>query len=133
MKLDVYETRIRPEATPHPLIPANALFYVEDGVGGAPDRAGLWPAPTVLPSCPAPPFDETRTVASVTGELTVHDAVPMPTEPRQCFGGGWRSFGFESLGKCLAFVSKARLCESLEERLGHLPAFCPPTPPRSVH
>ncbi len=57
------------------VLPANALFYVEDGVGGAPDRAGLEPAPTVPPTCPAPPFDETKTVASVTGELTVHDAV----------------------------------------------------------
>ncbi len=112
------------------VLPANALFYVEDGVGGAPDRAGLEPAPTVPPTCPAPPFDETKTAASVTGELTVHDAVAIPTEPRQCFGGGWRGYGFEGLGKCLAFVFKARLCEFLEERLGHLPKFCPPAPPR---
>jgi hypothetical protein len=68
----------------------------------------------------------------VTGELTVHDAVAVPTEARQCLGGGWRSYGFESLAKCLVFVFKARLCESLEERLGHLPKFCPPTPPRPV-
>ena len=107
-------------------LPANALFYVEDGVGGAPDRAGPELAPTAPLTCPAPPFDETKTDASVTGELTVHDAVAMPTEPRQlCFGGGWRSYGFESLGKCLAFVFKARLCELLEERPGHLPKFWP--------
>jgi hypothetical protein len=90
------------------------------------------PAPTAPATCPAPPFDETKTIASVTGELTVHDAVAVPTEARQCLGGGWRSYGFESLAKCLVFVFKARLCESLEERLGHLPKFCPPTPPRPV-
>ena len=89
---------------PSPL-PANALFYVEDGVGGAPDRAGAEPAPTVPPTCPAPPFDDTKTDASVTGELTVHDAVAMPTEPRQCFGGGWRTFGFKNQGQCIAFVN----------------------------
>jgi hypothetical protein len=119
-------------ATPTPLLPANALFYVEDGVGGAPDRAGFETAPTVPPTCPVPPCDETKTDASLTGELTVHDAVAVPTEPRQCFGGGWRSYGFESLGKCLAFVFKARLCEFLEERFGHVPKFCPPTPPASA-
>ena len=113
-------------AVPNPSpLPANALFYVEDGVGGAPDRAGgsFDAAP---PTCPAPPFDETKTDASVTGELTVHDAVAMPTEPRQCFGGGWRSYGFKSLGKCLVFVFPARICEFLEQRPGHLPKFCPP-------
>ena len=65
----------------------------------------------------------------MTGELTVHDAVKLPSNSQQCFGGGWRSYGFESLGKSLAFVYHARICELLEQRLGHLPEFCPPPPP----
>jgi hypothetical protein len=88
-----------------PSLPAYALFYVEDGVGGAPDRAGgsFDAAP---PTCPAPPFDETKTDASVTGELTVHDALAVPTEPRQCKNGGWSSFPqFKSQGQCIAFIN----------------------------
>ena len=112
------------------VLPANALFYVEDGVGGAPDRAVVDPAPTVPPTCPAPPFDETKTIASVTGALTVHDAVELPSNPRQCFGGGWQRYGFENLGKCLVFVVKVRLGEFFQRRLGHVPKFCPPAPPR---
>jgi hypothetical protein len=113
-------------------LPANALFYVEDGAGGTRDRTGLLPAPTVPPGCPAPPFDETRTVPSVTGKLTVHDAIALPTAPRQCLGGGWQRYGFASAGKCLAFVIHARVCEVLEQRLGHVPTFCPPTPPAAA-
>jgi hypothetical protein len=108
--------------------PANITFAVEDGVGGAPDRAGFTPAAAPPTTCP--PF--TLPPASVTGALTVHDALALPTEGRQCFAGGWRSYGFESLGKCLAFVFKARLCEFLEQRIGHAPKFCPPTPPAGV-
>jgi hypothetical protein len=112
---------------PSPL-PANVLFYVEDGVGGAPDRVGDWPQ-SDPPTCPAPPFDEARTSPGVTGDLTIHDAVPLPSSPRQCFGGAWQRYGFTGLGKCLAFVFKARLCDLLEQRLGHPPSFCPPSPP----
>ncbi len=40
---------------PSPL-PANALFYVEDGVGGAPDRAGPELAPTAPADLPGSTF-----------------------------------------------------------------------------
>jgi hypothetical protein len=107
--------------------PANITFAIEDGVGGAPDRAGFTPAPAPPTTCP--PF--ASPAASVTGALTVHDALEVPSSPRQCFAGGWQQYGFESLGRCLAFVFKSRLCEFLE-RLGHHPGFCPPTPPASM-
>jgi hypothetical protein len=81
--------------------PANITFAVEDGVGGAPDRAGFTPAPAPPTTCP--PFISPP--AGVTGALTVHDAIELPTERRQCFGGGWRAFGFKNQGQCVAFVN----------------------------
>lgn len=115
-----------------PPLPPNAVFYVEDGVGGAADGAtfggGVSSPPTTCPD----PRPAGTLPPSVGRDLIVHDAVEPPSSPQQCFGGAWRGYGFESLGKCLAFVSKARLCEFLEERLGQLPQFCPPAPPRSV-
>ena len=117
-----------------PFILPNAIYYVEDGVGGAPDGAAFEAAVSSPPTtCPDPlPAGHPALRPSVGRDLTVHDAVELPSNPQQCFGGGWQRYGFENLGKCLAFVFKARLCELLEERLGHLPKFCPPTPPRST-
>jgi hypothetical protein len=110
--------------------PQHATFAVEDGGPGGMDRAYALSAPLSSPPTTCPPFSMTPILSiGVTGELTVHDAPELPSSARQCFGGGWQRYGFESLGKCLAFVFKARVCEFLEQRLGHSPKFCPPTPP----
>lgn len=88
-----------------PPLPPNALFYVEDGVGGAPDGAqfggGVSSPPTTCPD-PLPPGTLTPSVGR---DLIVHDAVDLPSSPRQCFGGGWRAFGFKNQGQCVAFVN----------------------------
>ncbi len=62
----------------------------------------------------------------------MHDAVAMPNRTAPVLRRRWQRYGFENLGKCLAFVVKLRLCEYFEQRPGHLPKFCPPTPPRST-
>jgi hypothetical protein len=118
------------------------LIYVEDnGSPGAGRDLGNDVETAVPPtSCPAPtdedlvpfPFIPTRPQPIEAGDITVVDAQPLPTNVRQCFGGGWQRYGFERLGRCLAFVFKARLCEFLEKRFGHVPKFCPPAPPRPV-
>jgi DNA-binding beta-propeller fold protein YncE len=54
---------------------------------------------------------------------------PLPTTIRDCLNGGWRDFGFGSLGECIKFVVLTRICEALE-RQGKHPPFCPPAPPR---
>ncbi len=52
-----------------------------------------------------------------------------PTSMKECKNGGWRDFGFRSVGECIKFVFLTRVCEALE-RKGHHPHFCPPAPPR---
>jgi hypothetical protein len=40
------------------------------------------------------------------GDLTVIDAQERPTSKDQCKDGGYRQFGFENQGECIAFVSR---------------------------
>jgi hypothetical protein len=59
--------------------------------------------PTVCPTSPPltpPPITD--------GDITVHDAPPLPTAKDQCKNGGWRSFGgrFKNEGQCVAFVQR---------------------------
>jgi hypothetical protein len=43
------------------------------------------------------------------GEVTVHDAAPLPASKEQCKRGGWRSFGiFQNQGACVSFVAHHR-------------------------
>jgi hypothetical protein len=91
-----------------PFIPPNAIFYVEDGVGGAPDGfafgGGVSSPPT---TCPDPlPAGHPALLPSVGRDLIVHDAVePVPSSKEQCKNGGWRNFsGFKNEGQCIAFV-----------------------------
>ncbi len=52
----------------------------------------------------------------------------LPTTTAQCMNGGWKQFGFQSQGRCVAFVVLTRICDALERHGIHL-KFCPPTPP----
>jgi hypothetical protein len=61
--------------------------------------------------------------------IAVRAGPRLPTQFGQCTRGGWRTFGFKSLGHCLAFVALTRVCAVLE-RQGITPGFCPPRPPR---
>jgi hypothetical protein len=50
----------------------------------------------------APPFE--GFLAS--GDIVVHDALPLPTSKDQCKSGGWRGFGvFRNQGDCVNFVA----------------------------
>jgi hypothetical protein len=42
------------------------------------------------------------------GDVTVHDAVPLPTSKDQCRNGAWRNYGtsFKNEGLCVAFVQR---------------------------
>jgi hypothetical protein len=92
-----------------PLSP-NAVFYVEDGVGGAPDGWVLGGTPSSPPTiCPDPlPAGHPALVPSVGRDLIIHDAVePLPTSKTECKNGGWRNFaGFKNEGQCIAFVNR---------------------------
>jgi hypothetical protein len=41
-----------------------------------------------------------------TGDITVVDAQPPPTNKEQCKNGGWQQFGFASQGQCVAFLNR---------------------------
>ncbi len=59
----------------------NAIYYVEDGVGGAPDGAAFGAAVSSPPTtCPDPlPAGHPALRPSVGRDLTVHDAVELPS------------------------------------------------------
>lgn len=63
--------------------------------------------------------------------IAVSPAPPLPTTLRECRNGGWKQFGFENQGRCVAFVVLTRICDALERQGVHL-KFCPPTPPNPL-
>jgi hypothetical protein len=77
---------------------------------------------------PLPPM----TVGGATsgGDITVIDAPPLPANKDQCKNGGWRSFGFKNQGQCVAFVIKAKVCETLARHHIRLPICLAPGPSR---
>jgi hypothetical protein len=94
-----------------PGLSRSVLFYIEDGVGGTRDRTADRLGQPVPPTCPPPPFDGTAipTLPIVTGDVTVHDALAMPTQPWQCKNGGWHNFPqFKNQGQCIAFVNRGK-------------------------
>jgi hypothetical protein len=83
------------------------LYFVEDNDGEGQDRLAFVPQGNVVPTvCPASP---PLTPPPITdGDITVHDAPPLPTSKEQCKNGGWRNFGtaFKNEGQCVAFVQR---------------------------
>jgi hypothetical protein len=57
-----------------------------------------------LPSdCPVPSEVFAPTVS---GDITITDAHPLPTATHQCKNGGWRAYGvFKNQGDCVSFVA----------------------------
>lgn len=92
------------------------VSIVDNGppVGGQPVDtvvySGLLPTPPA--TCPAPGdapppgFSSTGGGPLTSGDLTVIDALPLPTSKDQCTRGGWRQFGFRNQGECVAFVQR---------------------------
>jgi hypothetical protein len=81
------------------------LFAVEDNSAtGEPDR--FWSGDGDISLCSTAQPVVFTPVES--GDLTVHDAVPLPTSKDQCKRGGWRNFGtrFKNEGQCVAFVQR---------------------------
>jgi hypothetical protein len=104
--------------------PGGTIVAVHDGTGASSDPFDLigffdTPQPPGT-SCPAPsslppllPFSTDfwgehfyASLGAQHDEITVHDAVPLPTSKDQCRSGGWRDFdGFENQGDCVSFVA----------------------------
>jgi hypothetical protein len=82
------------------------VLGVEDNDGAGQDRLGTLAVGGPPPSaCPALP--STALPPIFAGDLTVHDAVPLPTSKAHCKNGGWRNFsGFKSQGECVALVER---------------------------
>jgi hypothetical protein len=80
---------------------------VDNSATGSPDTIGLVPGDT---GCP--PGSSPSALPLVSGDLLVHDALPL-TSKDQCKHGGWRDFTddegqpFENQGECIAFVQDA--------------------------
>jgi hypothetical protein len=84
-----------------PLFP-NVVWAITDRGAGGPD--GLLFGCTPPPTCPP---DVLPPEGGVTGDVTVHDAPNLPSNPSQCKDGGWRNFrGFKNQGQCVAFVQR---------------------------
>jgi hypothetical protein len=80
---------------------------VDNSATGSPDTIGLVPGAT---GCP--PGSSPSALPLVSGDLVVHDALPL-TAKDQCKDGGWRDFTddeghpFANQGECVAFVKHA--------------------------
>jgi hypothetical protein len=84
------------------------LYFVEDNDGEGQDRLSFVSQGGVAPTvCPSPPLFFTPPPITE-GDITVHDAPPLPTSKDQCKLGGWRNFGtaFKNQGQCVAFVDR---------------------------
>jgi hypothetical protein len=77
-----------------------AVFYLEDNDGAGKDRSGVSP---FLSGCPANPSMALTPIFG--GDITIHDAPPLPTSKEQCKNGAWQQFGFRSQGDCVSFVA----------------------------
>jgi hypothetical protein len=83
------------------------LYFVEDNDGAGQDRQAVLLPGEVPTVCPANPPTVLSPIFG--GDITVHDAVPLPTSKDQCKDGGWREFPeFKNQGQCIAFVERGR-------------------------
>jgi hypothetical protein len=88
-----------------PPAPAGIVIGLEDR---GPTGDGVsWSFVSSLPSACSPPA--TVPAGDSAGDVTVVDALPLPTTKDQCKGGGWRSFpGFKNEGDCVSSVASKR-------------------------
>ena len=104
--------------------PGGTIIEVHDATGapddpfdligffGTPEAPGAkCPAPSSLP--PLLPFSSDfwgehfyASLGAQHDEITVHDALPLPTAKDQCKNGGWQTYGvFKNQGDCVSFVA----------------------------
>jgi hypothetical protein len=87
------------EAPPNTSGVAGLVISVEDDGPGL-DRIAYRVAETRPAGCPVPAQVFTPTVS---GDVVVVDAPPLPTSKDQCKNGGWRDFGaFKNQGDCVS-------------------------------
>jgi len=101
---------------------AGLLISVADN-GPGDDRLDWRTVSGVAPAdCPVP--DEVFQ-ATVSGDITVTDAPPLPTTKEQCKHGGWRTYGvFTNPGDCVSFVAGEARKACIFELVAHgRPAF----------
>jgi hypothetical protein len=97
---------------------AGLVVAVQDD-GPGQDRIDYHTVATLPDSCPVPSAVSTATVS---GDITITDAPPLPTSTRQCRNGGWRSYSsFKSQGDCVSFVvhQAIKACVFEREAIGH--------------
>lgn len=83
--------------------PTRGLLFLEDNDGAGRDRWAVSPSADFL-VCPATPSIGLAPIFA--GDITIHDAVPVPTSKEQCKNGGWQGFpGFKNQGDCVSFVA----------------------------
>jgi hypothetical protein len=87
---------------------ADVVDYVT--LSPSPGQPAGAPGPTTCPAAGAtPPVGETYTgpfVVDPGGDITITDALSVPTSKEQCQNGGYTSFGFKNQGQCVAFVQR---------------------------
>ena len=95
--------------------PPTRSFYVEDCVGGVPDRGAESSTPGRRPArLDLSIRDEDRCQGDRRAPPCTTRS-PCHARLRQCFGGAWRSYGFKSLGRCLVFGSSPAFAELQEQ------------------
>jgi hypothetical protein len=97
-----------------------AIAVQDDGPGQ--DRIDFHTVAALPNDCPVPGEVSAPTIS---GDITITDAQPLPTATRQCKHGGWRSFGvFKNQGDCVSFVRHQARQECIYIRAAHgRPAF----------
>jgi hypothetical protein len=89
-----------------------AIAVQDDGPGQ--DRIDFHTVAALPNDCPAPSEVSAPTVS---GDITITDAQPLPTATRQCKNGGWRSFGvFKNQGQCIRSVRHQARQKCIVER-----------------
>ena len=85
------------------LVPNPAMFSLEDNDGAGTDRWGFSPTVEFPSVCPGNPSIGLTPIFG--GDITIHDAPPLPTSKEQCKNGAWEQFGFSGQGDCVSFVA----------------------------
>jgi hypothetical protein len=105
------------EAPPNTSDVAGLSISVEDN-GPAGDMIDWRTVPVVPTDCPVP---SQVLDATVSGDITVTDAQPLPTSKAQCTNNGWRTYGtFKDQLHCVRYVRlKARVnCQAERAAIG---------------
>jgi hypothetical protein len=98
--------------------PSSALDSFETAETQGPPNGAPIPGPTDCSSYPSS-FTPSDSGVNHSGDITVIDALPLPTTKDQCRRGGWITFGFSSHAACTAYVHDLARRKCIFERVAH--------------